>query len=327
MKDINEQNSDKFFNDSSQDYLPLVSVLIPLYNHEKYILDCLNSIIDQNYPNLEIVLVDDASRDNGLNIANDRLKTTNLNYTIHKNTFNQGICATLNRAVSSAKGKYVCLIASDDLLAEGRIKNHVSILEKCIDSSIIACHGPIHLFENNNSELIIKKTLHKKNNYSLTSVLLKTSKLNLQGCTFFNKKLINYPFDENLYFEDWDFFIRLFLNNHKIIYDDKTTAYYRKQTSGANRNVIKMIDSRNKIRDKYFQTIALKDQKLANLFDFTIRYWNLIGMSYQGHKFLWCYELLKLSIKNPIQLSRKFKDTAWAFKNLLTSKKTFFSKH
>ena len=149
MKDINEQNSDKFFNDSSQDYLPLVSVLIPLYNHEKYILDCLNSIIDQNYPNLEIVLVDDASRDNGLNIANDRLKTTNLNYTIHKNTFNQGICATLNRAVSSAKGKYVCLIASDDLLAEGRIKNHVSILEKCIDSSIIACHGPIHLFENN----------------------------------------------------------------------------------------------------------------------------------------------------------------------------------
>lgn len=321
---MSKQNLDTFFDDLLQDNFPLVSVLIPLYNHEKYIIDCLNSIINQNYPNLEIVLVDDASQDSGLKIATDRLTSVNFNYLILKNNFNQGICATLNRAVSNAKGKYICLIASDDLLAEGRIRQHVKILEKCTDPTIIACHGPMQVFEVDKSEFVLKKRFHKKNNYSLASVLMKTSKINLQGCTFFKEKLINFPFDEELYFEDWDFFIRLFINNYNIVYDNKITAHYRNHTNGANRNIVKMIESRNRIREKHFQTIALKDKKLAESFDFTVRFWNFIGMSYQGHKFLWFYELLKIFIKNPIRLTRKSRDIAWAFKNLFIIKKKIF---
>ena len=189
-----DHGSPKVFSTSSNINYPLVSVLIPLYNHEKYIIECLDSIIFQNYPNLEIVLVDDASQDEGLQKAKHRLSTCNFNYIILENNLNLGICATLNRAVSKARGKYVCFIASDDLLAKGRIRKHIEVLEKSDDSSIIACHGPIQIFETNSSKIVLKKNQQKKNNYSLDSVLLKTNKINLQGCTFFKEKLIKFPF-------------------------------------------------------------------------------------------------------------------------------------
>ncbi len=316
IQDTNNQNSDKFSNIISQSNLPLVSVLIPLYNHEKFIVDCLNSIIDQNYPNIEIILVDDASQDDGLKIAKNKLSSANIISVVLKNNFNRGICATLNRAVSIASGKYICFIASDDLLARNRIRNHVNILENNNDELLIGCHGPVQIFEGSQS-IGLKGNNQNNHDYTLSSVLLKTSQINLQGCTFLKNHLKRFSFDEDLYFEDWDFFIRIFLQNYKIVNDDNISAHYRKNANGASKNIVKMIESRKKIRDKYFEIIASKDKELADSFDFTIRFWNLIGMSYEGNKVAWIIELFKLFTKNPMKFIMKFKDLISAFKNLL----------
>ena len=144
------QDSNKLSSTQLGDNFPLVSVLIPLYNHEEYILDTLESVITQDYPNLEIVVIDDASKDNGLQLAKNKLSSIRFDCTILENEVNKGVCATINRAVSNANGKYTCLIASDDLLAKGRIKKHIQILEKSTDSAVIACHGPIQVFESGN---------------------------------------------------------------------------------------------------------------------------------------------------------------------------------
>jgi alpha-1,3-rhamnosyltransferase len=294
--------------------------VIPLYNHEDYILDTLKSVTTQDYPNLEVVLIDDASKDNGLKLAKKKLSLIGADYKILENKFNKGVCATVNRAVSNANGKYTCLIASDDLLAKGRIKKHVQILEKLIDPSVIACYGPVQVFDETNSNLSTIDTFKGDSNHTFTSVLTKKSKIPLQGCTFNTKILKKLPFDENLYFEDWDFFIRLFLDNYKIINDKNISAYYRKHAKGTNLNIVKMIESRNKIKDKYFKIIAAKDKKLANSFSFTVEYWNFIGMSYLGNKIDWFFVLMKLFISNPLNMIKKLKDTCWAFKNLLKAK-------
>ena len=315
---IGKRDSNKLFSSKSEVNYPLVSVIIPLYNHEKYIVDTLDSIITQNYPNIEIVLVDDGSKDKGLQLAKNKLSSIKFNHAILENVVNKGISATVNKGVSKAKGKYTCLIASDDLLAKGRIKQHIQILEKSTDPLVVACNSPIEVFEVGNSQL--RKILKTEKNHTFESILTKKSNITLQGCTFITQALKKLSFDEELFFEDWDVFIRFFYNNHKMIYDNNISAHYRKHDGGTNLNVVKMIESRNKIKEKYFEIIASKNKKLANNFVFTIDYWNLIGMSYQGYVSVWIITCIKIFIKNPINMIKKLKDIAWAFRNLLRNK-------
>ena len=125
----------------------LVSVIIPLYNYEKYVVDCIDSIVRQDYKNIEIVLIDNKSTDNGLQVAKDKLSSCNVNYKIIENSHNLGICASLNLAIGQVKGDYTCIISSDDLLAKGRISRHIQILERSPNPNITVCNGPIQIME------------------------------------------------------------------------------------------------------------------------------------------------------------------------------------
>ena len=81
-----------------------------------------------------------------------------------------------------------------------------------------------------------------------------------------------------------------------------------------------MIESRNKIKQKYYKLIADKDLKLAYSFDHTIDFWNLMGLSYQSKIMDWMISCLKLFLKNPFSFLIKFREIAWSFKNLLIIK-------
>ena len=305
---------------SPKNKFPLVTILTPLYNHEQYIVETLDSIISDDYPNLELLLVDDASKDNGLKIAKKKLSSTNFNYQIFENKINLGICKTLNLAISKARGEYVCFVASDDLIAKGRIRRHIQILENSNDPRVIGCFGKIQKFRNNSKISKDYKPAKENITYSLEKIINKTSKLSLLGCTLIKEKIKKLPFDENLFFEDWDFFIRVFLYNYKIIYDQNISGFYRINPKGTNLNVEKMIESRNKIKRKYYEIIAKKDKKLASSFSFTIKYWNLVNMSYQGNIVIWLVVLIKLFIKNPISTIKKSRDIFWGLRNLLKAK-------
>ena len=69
--------------------------------------------------------------------------------------------------------KYTCLIASDDILAIGRIKRHVKILENCTDINIIACHGPLQVISMDGTFLGLKGNRTKNKHYNLTSIVTK----------------------------------------------------------------------------------------------------------------------------------------------------------
>ena len=92
-------------------YRTKVSVIIPLYNEEKYILECINSVINQTYKNLEIIIVDDKSTDNSLKILeqikDDRIKTIKLDK-------NSGVAHARNKGVEVSTGDYICFLDSDD---------------------------------------------------------------------------------------------------------------------------------------------------------------------------------------------------------------------
>src|SRR5574344_1294939 len=93
---------------------PKVSVLIPTYNQENYIQDCIKSVLNQNFQDFEIIVNDDFSSDNTLlkikEIKDERIK-------ILQPKYNQGINAALDNIIKKAQGEYSLLLGGDDMLS------------------------------------------------------------------------------------------------------------------------------------------------------------------------------------------------------------------
>ncbi|MDR1641739.1 MAG: glycosyltransferase [Clostridiales bacterium] len=92
---------------------PLISVLLPAYNVEKYIAKCIESVIHQTYTNLEIIIVDDCSPDNSGQIAEEYAKKDNRIKVFH-HAKNEGLSAVRNKGIENATGEYVTFVDSDD---------------------------------------------------------------------------------------------------------------------------------------------------------------------------------------------------------------------
>lgn len=107
-----------------------LSIVIPVYNVEKYIEKCIHSLINQNNYSLkfEIILVDDGSKDNSINVAAGLLNGTNINYRILKQK-NSGVSVARNNGLINAKGNYVYFLDSDDYVAT----NFLFILSEALD--------------------------------------------------------------------------------------------------------------------------------------------------------------------------------------------------
>ena len=105
-----------------------VSVIIPVYNVEKYICKCLDSVINQTYKNIEIILVDDGSLDGSGKICDDYAKKDDKIKVIHKE--NGGLSSARNEGLEISTGKYVFFVDSDDYVAENLLEEVVCLLEK-----------------------------------------------------------------------------------------------------------------------------------------------------------------------------------------------------
>ena len=103
---------------------PLISVIVPVYNVEEYLTQCIESIINQTYTNLEIILVDDGSTDQSGKICDEYAIKDDRIQVIHKE--NRGVGSARNVGLDTSKGEYVSFVDSDDYVD----KNYIKILLK-----------------------------------------------------------------------------------------------------------------------------------------------------------------------------------------------------
>ncbi len=114
---------------------PLISIIIPIYNVEKFLPKCLNSVVSQSYKNIEIIAVDDGSTDESGKIADKYAQNDSRIVVLHKK--NGGLSSARNAGLKLAKGKYVLFLDSDDyitsqaveILLKYAIKENASIVE------------------------------------------------------------------------------------------------------------------------------------------------------------------------------------------------------
>lgn len=182
---------------------PLVSVVIPCYNHENYVTEALDSVFNQTYKNIELTVIDDGSKDESVAIVKKIQKENNFTFVSQEN---MGVCKTLNKAVSLSKGKYIALLASDDYWDLSKIEKQVKKLESNSNSEF--CFTQAREFNDNNAKndkIFPKKPLTGR---VLNQVFIRQHVP--AGSVMFSRKLYDKldGFDENLKEEDWDFVIR-----------------------------------------------------------------------------------------------------------------------
>lgn len=168
----------------------LVSVLIPAYNHEKYVQDTVESIIAQTYKNIELIIVDDGSKDSTWEKIQELSEKCKQRFTnVHFETKeNEGSCKTLNKLLSLAQGEFVYIIASDDLAKPQAIEKEVNFLSSnpkyalvVGDNEIIDSEGKTCFWDKKRNIIYnIKKAKYK----TFCDFLQKTKKIKFSSKSF-----------------------------------------------------------------------------------------------------------------------------------------------
>lgn len=107
---------------------PLVSIITPLYNSEKFIAETIESVLAQTYKNWEMLIVNDYSKDNGAKIVEEYVKKDK-RIKLFNNEKNMGVSFTRNRAIDLSQGKYVAFLDSDDVWHKEKLKKQIKFME------------------------------------------------------------------------------------------------------------------------------------------------------------------------------------------------------
>ncbi|NNG81649.1 glycosyltransferase [Acinetobacter sp. ANC 5378] len=149
---------------------PLVSIIIASYNHEKFVQDSIQSVINQSYKNIELIIIDDGSQDASIEKIQALVLLCEQTFTRFefRHRPNKGLSATLNEAIEWCEGKYIAALASDDAYLPEKTSHQIKIMEN--RSDIVALFGNINYINENN---IIRKTDDReKREYLFDDILL-----------------------------------------------------------------------------------------------------------------------------------------------------------
>ncbi|MBR4904404.1 MAG: glycosyltransferase [Selenomonadaceae bacterium] len=115
-----------------------VSVIVPMYNAEKYIGECLDSLLNQTFQNFEVILVNDCATDNSRQVAETYLEKFGGRLKIYDNKKNSGVSVTRNRGLLLSRGEYVFFLDSDDIITETALEEMYNLAKK-YDADFVNC--------------------------------------------------------------------------------------------------------------------------------------------------------------------------------------------
>ena len=210
-------------------YKDLISVIVPVYNVEKYLEKCLNSLVNQTYQNIEIIVVDDGSTDNSGRIADDFALKYDIIKVIH--TKNGGLSAARNVGIENAGGEYIAFVDSDDWVDVNTFEQLYNLISKG-DFGFSSC-GMIEEFGTETEQHFETIEFEVCNQKELFNLILDTDYVCGYACNkLFRRDIIGeLRFDENLLScEDIDFCARFACKCESAIYTKTPFYHYRQRT-------------------------------------------------------------------------------------------------
>lgn len=220
---------------------PLVTIVIPSFNHSLYIESAIHSVLDQTYGLVELIVIDDGSTDDSVKKINDIRSKHDFFFLSQENL---GQVATLNQGIELAAGDYIAFLASDDCFSPDHIENAVRQLLNS-DSSVAAVYCDGYIIDNNSiithkfSQLFPKPIVG-----SLRDNILIGNWLPALGVTYRRDVLLQCPFDDRYLTEDYAMYLTLILKcGFKIKSYKGFGFFYRMHDSNVSLDHMRMSES------------------------------------------------------------------------------------
>ncbi len=211
---------------------PLVTVVATCYNHSRFLVECLESIRAQTYTNIELIITDDCSTDDSVQRIQGWVEEHGVECRLVLHDRNQGLCRTLNEALSMASGKYVAIVSTDDVWFPEKTARQVNMMEALPESFAVVYSDayvmdaagnrmPGRYMESRVGRLdapegdVFRVLLQDWCFIPAMTTLIRRSCLEAVG-----------PYDESLVMEDVDMWLRL-ARHHHFAFDSTVAASYR----------------------------------------------------------------------------------------------------
>lgn len=274
----------------------LISIIVPVYNVENYLKRCVDSLINQTYKNLQIILVDDGSKDNCPFICDEYAKTDSRITVIHKK--NEGVSAARNRGLDIAEGDYIGFVDSDDYIHPKMYEFLMrAIKENDADLSLV-WYDPVYEAENynnliNSSQEYRVGRVYDNNEDVVMSLYNKEFRINVGPWNKLYKKSIfkslRYPTDKIRGEDESVIHIILSLCNKAVVLENKMYYYFQRKGSVMNSNNPQIyIDQINALKERI-------------IFFINNNYNNALNMAVKQYYKYTCFVLFKVftgDIKN-----------------------------
>ena len=204
----------------SNSHMPLVSVIVPVYNTENYLNKCIDNLLNQDYPNLEIIVIEDASTDNSKQKLEKYKDAPNIKILYNKK--NKGLAYSRNKGISNSNGEYISFIDSDDYVEP---TFYTKIMNKMIKNNANVAICPIKIIYENRNNLTIINSCFSPNNAKIGYI---NNGLSASACNkIFQKSLFEHVrFNDEKINEDVSVIIPIIINTDKITYVSDTSYNY-----------------------------------------------------------------------------------------------------
>jgi len=186
--------------------MPLASVVIPSYNHEQFVQDAIKSVVNQTYPNIELIVIDDGSKDSSPQLLKELQKQ--YGFTLICREENKGLPATLNEGIYNyAKGEYIRALSSDDFMPEDSIAIMINYFENN-PKKVLAFGGGYGVDADKNIIQKIEKDM-KEEDINFYRLLEKNFIMATAAMYSRDAFMEVGGYDEDLLFEDWSLWLKI----------------------------------------------------------------------------------------------------------------------
>ena len=249
---------------------PRVSVLVACYNQARYVAECLESVRSQTYPNVELITIDDCSRDESASVIRGWLAANYPTATFVVHERNQGVCKTFNDALHRSSGKYVSLLAADDVFLPDKLERQVEILENS-PADIGVVYSDSWQMDAEGMQLPEKfiathRDFERMPEGKIFSILLGGNFIPAPT-TLIRRECFEKvgSFDEELIYEDFDMWLRI-ARHYQFAFSPHVSARYRVVPESVTRAMLRQSDagwkSEFKIYEKWIRSRDLTANEL-----------------------------------------------------------------
>lgn len=243
--------------------LPLVSMVIPSYNHALYIQQCIASVIAQDYKNIELIIIDDGSTDDSVRLICEMEAECHERFTRFefRARANKGLSATLNEALEWADGTFFSAIASDDSLFPAKTSLLLTGIED--ESDVAGVFGGCECIDSNG--INIDELKYSQVYFNFEDII--KHRHSIQACTqLLRLKNVRESggYLAGVYIEDWYMWLKLTEAGYKLKVVPDVVAYYRYHDSNSSSNRLKMFEARKQVLS-YFKYHASYANSVAEM--------------------------------------------------------------